>query len=351
MQKRFEDELDPEVKLKVKKNLVYVSIFSIIMLFAGFTSAYIVSMGDTFWVKYPLPSAFWVSTILIILSSISYILAINFSVKNIAKKARVWMVITFFCGLGFIYFQFRGYDQLLEKGAHLTGSILVTEGRYGDYFEIKYLDKFIEVNANEYLIDGKPMSPKQYQELKTFIKQFENTANASGYVIRPYSPKFTLYYQHEPLSVQQNKLVTPSGKELKYVDMVRLKYLAWNIRDDRGDFFYKGKLGEDFDIFYKGKKLNYKNRELYVGQQKLTPPLQLKINQANDTASSYLFIITFLHLLHIAVAIIYLFRMVLITFKPSLSADNQLSMRLGGIFWHFLGILWIYLLVFLLFIH
>ena len=47
------------------------------MVFAGFTSAYIVSMGDTFWVKYPLPKAFWISTITIILSSLFYVLAIK----------------------------------------------------------------------------------------------------------------------------------------------------------------------------------------------------------------------------------------------------------------------------------
>ncbi len=46
---------------KAKKNLVYLGMFSVFMLFAGFTSAYIVSMGDNFWIKAPLPPAFWVS--------------------------------------------------------------------------------------------------------------------------------------------------------------------------------------------------------------------------------------------------------------------------------------------------
>ena len=50
-------EMDPLVKEKMKKNLVYVSIFSGVMLFAGLTSAYIVSMGDSFWIKFPLPTS------------------------------------------------------------------------------------------------------------------------------------------------------------------------------------------------------------------------------------------------------------------------------------------------------
>ncbi len=41
-------DMDPVVHEKMKKNLVYVSCFSIVMLFAGLSSAYIVSMGDAF---------------------------------------------------------------------------------------------------------------------------------------------------------------------------------------------------------------------------------------------------------------------------------------------------------------
>ncbi len=351
MQKKYSDELSPDVKLKMKKNLVYVSIFSIVMIFAGFTSAYIVSMGDTFWVKYPLPNAFWISTFLIAASSLVYAIAVIQTKQNKFSNLKTLMLITFGLGVGFVYFQFKGYGQLISNGAHFTSPILVTDGKYGDYFEIKYLDKFIQVNANDYLLDGKKLTDAQSKELKSFVKTFETTANPAGYAIKSLSPKFTLYFEGEPVALQHSKLVTSSGKELKYLDMQRLKYLAWNIRDDRGDFFYKGKMGKDFDIYYKGKKLSYKNKELYFETRKLSAPLQLKMNQANDTASSYLFIITFLHLLHILAALIYLFRMVLISFKSDLTPDNQLSIRLGSIFWHFLGILWLYLLVFLLFIH
>ena len=50
---------------KAKKNLVYVAMLSIIMLFGGLTSAYIVSMGDSFWLKLSVsawPKVFFVST-------------------------------------------------------------------------------------------------------------------------------------------------------------------------------------------------------------------------------------------------------------------------------------------------
>jgi cytochrome c oxidase subunit III len=351
MEQRFANELDPNVKVRMKKNLVYVGIFSIIMIFGAFTSAYIVSMGDSFWVKYPLPSGFWFSTIAIIMSSLFYILAINAGKKEQFKQVKICMVLTFFAGMAFVYFQWTGYGQLVDKGANFRNSILVTDGRYGDYFEIKYGDKFIEVNANDYLLNGKILNENQMSELKSFVKPFENTASPKGYQLNMLNPNFTLFFQGEPVVLQNKKLVTTSGNELKYLDMKRLQFLSFNIRDNRGDFYFKGKLGKDFHIYYKGKELKYKQRNLYFGTKILSAPLQLKINQARDTATSYLYIITILHLLHIIAAMIYLFRMVLISFKKTLTTDNQLSIKLGSIFWHFLGILWLYLLVFLLFIH
>ncbi|TNE54765.1 MAG: hypothetical protein EP338_06415 [Bacteroidetes bacterium] len=352
MRKKYSDELTPDARLKVKKNLVYVAIFSIVMLFAGFTSAYIVSMGDTFWMKYPLPSGFWFSTAAIAISSVFYVLAVRKASAESVKPTRMFMILTLVAGLCFVFFQWKGYGQLVDRGANPVSQVTVTKGRYGDYFKIKYQGQMIEVNANDYLINGKVLTEKQMGELKDFLKRFEHTVDPKGYQVNEaWSSKFTLLYQDEPVSLEQGKLRTVSGKELGYIEMRRLRFLYWNVRDGRGDFFYKGKLGKDFQIYYKGKELTYKDRQLYFENKRLSAPLQLKINQASDTASAFLYIITILHLLHVAAALIYLFRMVLITLKPTLTIDNQISIRLGGIFWHFLGILWLYLLVFLLFIH
>lgn len=364
MKQDYSQELTPEVREKMKRNLVYVSIFSIVMLFAGFTSAYIVSMGDMFWVKYPLPSGFWISSFLIALSSVFYILANRAAkIPNSDKypdagvpaanvsKVRLFMVLTLLSGIGFAVFQWIGYGQMVDSGAHFRNSIMVVDGRYGDYFEIKYKGQFIEVDGNDYLLAGKPLTEAQSQALKTYMKNFEHTADINGYNIPSLSPDFVLYYRNEPLMLQDGKLVKPNGEKLLYLDMRRLMFLAWNVRDGRGDFFHRGKLGKDFHIYYKGKELGYKDRSLMSGNKRLSAPLQNKINQARDTATSYLYIITVLHLLHILGAIIYLIKMVKVSFSKTLTARNSLSLKLGAIFWHFLGLLWLYLLLFLLFIH
>ena len=375
-------DLDPIVKEKMKKNLVYVAIFSIIMLFAGLTSAYIVSMGDMFWIKYPLPSGFWVSSTFILVSSIFYIFAnraakamhvskeivqtsvdengetVEVKVReevlvkpNNISKVRLFMILTLLCGIGFSIFQVVGYRQLADLGANVSSSVMVVDGRYGDYFEVKHNGMFVEVEGNDYTLGGKPLTEKQSADLKNFMKTFETTANEKGYQIASLPADFVLYYKNEPLTLQDGKLMKPNGEFIYYIDMRRLRSLAWNVRDDRGDFFHRGTLGEDFHIFYKGKELDYKERSLYYNNKKLSAPLQNKINQSHDTATSYLYVITVLHLLHILVTLIYLTRMVKVSFSKTLTLDNKISLKTGAIFWHFLGLLWLYLLLFLLFIH
>jgi cytochrome c oxidase subunit 3 len=352
MNKNYEQEWSPEVREKTKKNLIYIGIFSIIMMFAGFTSAYIVSMGDSFWLKYPLPPAFFISTALIALSSLFLELGIRFVKKNNQKMLKLFISLTLLFGIGFVYFQFKGYSALTSFGAHAVNNrIIVTEGRYGDYYEVKYKGTFLEVDGNNYLVNGKKMTTNQMVEFQNFMKQFLIVNREKSYTVKNYGSNFILYYNNQPLGLINEKLCTPDGKEIQYVDQLRLKDVAINVRDGRGDFFVKGQLGKDFHIFFKGKELEYKNRELYFEGKKLSKYLQIKAMETSDTATSYLYILTFLHLLHIIATLIYMSRMTIASFSGRFTSDENLRLRLGAIFWHFLGLLWIYLLLFLLFIH
>ena len=352
MNKNYEQEWSPEVREKTKKNLIYIGIFSIIMMFAGFTSAYIVSMGDSFWLKYPLPPAFFISTALVALSSLFLELGIRFVKKNNQKMLKLFISLTLVFGIGFVYFQFKGYSALTSFGAHAVNNrIIVTEGRYGDYYEVKYKGSFLEVDGNNYLANGKVLTANQMIEFQSFMKQFLTVNREKSYTVKNYGENFILYYNNQPLGLINEKLCTPDGKEIQYVDQLRLKDVAINVRDGRGDFFVKGQLGKDLHIFFKGKELEYKDRELHFEGKKLSKYLQIKAMETSDTATSYLYILTFLHLLHIIVTLIYMSKMTIASFSGRFSSKENLSLRLGAIFWHFLGLLWIYLLLFLLFIH
>lgn len=353
MKTEYQNELTPEIREKLKKNLVYVSLFSITMLFAGLVSAYIVSMSDSFWLKVPLPTAFYISTALIGLSSLCFILAINAAKKNNQGSLRIFITLTFLLGIGFTYFQFKGYSELTENGIHATGShILVNEGRYGDYFTLKYKGNHLIVDGNSYFLAGKKATPQEKQEIAKHAAELINADAKNGLnSVTNYGTDFIIFYKNQPLSFLNNQFIQPDGEALKNHDLYRLKFFAMHLKDGRGDFFVGGELGKDFHIYYKNTELNYKNRSLFKGNTPLNPYLQNSALDAADTSSSYLYVITFAHLLHIIVTLLFLIKTLTFSFSGKYTQEDNLGLRVTGIFWHFLGLLWLFLLLFLLFIH
>ncbi len=353
MKKSFEGELAPEVREKMKKNIVYLAIFSIVMMFAGLTSAYIVSMGDSFWVKIALPPAFYVSTAIIIISSLTFFLAIRKARQNNKKGLCVWISLTFLLGIGFAISQFKGYEELSSRGVHFSfNSILVNEGRYGDYYTLKYKGDHLLVDGNNYIIAGKTLSNDQKLPIQEIGKQLEFADNDSGIAnLKGYGDVFEIYYEGTPLTYVDGNFVKVNGEIVGNHDLYRLRRWAEHIRDGRGDFFISGELGKDFDIFYKNQKLEYHDRAIYYDGQKLKPYLLNKAMDSADTASSYLYIITVLHLLHIIGTLLFMIGTLIYSFSGKYSSGDSLGLRATGIFWHFLGLLWLYLLLFLLFIH
>jgi len=67
-----------------------------------------------------------------------------------------------------------------------------------------------------------------------------------------------------------------------------------------------------------------------------------------NASRSFVYIFTGSHLLHIIAAILLLLSTLWGTYRKISQARNLYKMQLTSIFWHFLGIIWIYLYVFLL---
>ena len=353
MKENFLNSLPPEKKEQTKKGLVWVFVFSITMFFAGLTSAYIVSMGDGFWVKTKFPTPFWISTVLILLSSIPLMLAVKSIKKGDMKKTSVFLVITTLLGIGFAFSQYKGYSDLIDNGAHFVSKILVTEGRYGEYYSIKQDGVLLDLDGNSYTKNGEKLPEAGQEELRNFMSNFDlGTDYQKTFDLAKYGEKYVFLYKEEPLTLVNGHFIKPNGEQLKQLEFERLTQLARNIMDERGDFFISGEMGEDFKLYYIGKELQYKNRQLYYNGQELPSTLQNKLLRGNsDTATSYLYIITGLHFLHVLCALIMLFVYTTRSLTGRWDASNAVNLKSGSIFWHFLGALWVYLLLFLLFIH
>jgi cytochrome c oxidase subunit 3 len=113
---------DRKKHIRAKKMMLLFSMLSIAMTFAGLTSAYIVSKSRPDWIiDFQLPSAFMLSTVFIVLSSLSILMAKKNVNKNNITETSFWLGITFLLSIFFVVSQFSGFDQLISKGYFFTG--------------------------------------------------------------------------------------------------------------------------------------------------------------------------------------------------------------------------------------
>lgn len=110
-----------EAKRKSAKPMLWVSLISMVMLFAGLTSAYIVSAKREDWVSFDLPQAFYISTVLIVLSSITLFISQSFLKKDDLKKSMMFLLAALGLGLAFVWYQYVGFKELESLGLYFTG--------------------------------------------------------------------------------------------------------------------------------------------------------------------------------------------------------------------------------------
>jgi cytochrome c oxidase subunit 3 len=110
-------------KSKTYKLLLIFAMISILMIFAGLTSAYVVSKSRPDWLSdFVLPSAFVISTVVIIASSITFYLAYKSMKNDDRNKTTLFLWATLLLGFAFVFFQFKGFGQVIENGYFFTGS-------------------------------------------------------------------------------------------------------------------------------------------------------------------------------------------------------------------------------------
>ncbi|MEC3905797.1 heme-copper oxidase subunit III [Tamlana sp. 2201CG12-4] len=107
---------------RAKKMMLWFGIISLVMSFAGWTSAFVVSSSRPDWLKdFQLPNAFLISTIIVVISSVSFILAKKALENNHRKATFLWLCITLILGILFIFNQFSGFQQIIDMGYNFTG--------------------------------------------------------------------------------------------------------------------------------------------------------------------------------------------------------------------------------------
>ena len=112
--------------------MLWVFLVTVIMLFAGFSSALIVARADAIakdqWIPINIPSTFTISTIIIILSSVSMQWAYFNAKQNEIYRLRWALWITALLGIVFVYSQWMGYESLVHDKIHPIGTVQTKGG-------------------------------------------------------------------------------------------------------------------------------------------------------------------------------------------------------------------------------
>ncbi len=107
---------------RAKKMMLWFGIVSLLMSFAGWTSAYIVSSSREDWMQdYQIPKAFWFSTGIILLSSLTYWLAKRAVSRNQQSRGTLLLGVTLLLGGAFIISQLQGFSEMIGLGYYFTG--------------------------------------------------------------------------------------------------------------------------------------------------------------------------------------------------------------------------------------
>lgn len=224
-----------------RRTMTWLLVFAIVMFFAALTSAYLVSMSSTeYWMSFRVPTAFFISTGIILVSSLTMQAAVRAARKGRSALVTPLLVATLALGCAFTWFQMEGWGELADRKLNFVSKVLLATGEQGK--------------------------------------------------------DFTISKQGVPLVVEG------------------------------GNYYHPDDLARQY-------------------------PLNAEMAEFKNSASAYFHVLTRAHYAHIAFGLLSLVVMIIMSLRGRYTATQNTGLWAGATYWHFLGGLWIYLLLFLHFVH
>ncbi len=102
---------------------LYIAFASIMMMFGALTSGYIVRHAQGDWLEFALPSFFYWSTGILLLSSVTLHLSYRCFLQSKERPYKFLLIASFLLALGFVILQFQGWFTLFESGIDLKANV------------------------------------------------------------------------------------------------------------------------------------------------------------------------------------------------------------------------------------
>ena len=110
------------ISMHPKKFAMWLFMASVMMLFASLTSAYIVRAAEGNWLYFELPSLFYYTTVIIVLSSVTMQWGYFAARKNNAGRVKLMVLITSVLGVAFLVGQFKAWGALVQNSVYFIGN-------------------------------------------------------------------------------------------------------------------------------------------------------------------------------------------------------------------------------------
>lgn len=115
-------EPTPILTVNKWKFITWLFIISIVMLFASQTSAYLVRRAEGNWIEFTIPTIFYTSTLVLVVSSILLHLALVAARKDEFPQVQRYITGALISGIAFLVMQYFGWLDLQAQGVYLKGN-------------------------------------------------------------------------------------------------------------------------------------------------------------------------------------------------------------------------------------
>lgn len=116
--------IEQKKRIHPHKFTLWVAIGSILMMFAGLTSAFIVKSNQVNWQGVEIPVFFWYSTGVILLSSLTVQMALRAFKQREMSQYRILIGVTFLLGIAFVVLQWFGFlDMWRQQNITFKGAV------------------------------------------------------------------------------------------------------------------------------------------------------------------------------------------------------------------------------------
>jgi cytochrome c oxidase subunit 3 len=119
---KYSDIVEQPISMHPKKFALWLFLVTVVMIFAALTSAYIVRQAEGNWLEYELPEIFWVTSGIVILSSIALQVAYYAAKKDNFLGVRIGMVLTVVLGIAFLIGQWYSWVALVDREVFFVGN-------------------------------------------------------------------------------------------------------------------------------------------------------------------------------------------------------------------------------------